>query len=175
MEAPRPAHTSSLWETAPSEYDGSTPKPINKIISFGDHIHGTPPGEAEFLVIRSKINGHKQKTIRKVVFRDTEHTGETINAWILQVLSAELDTLEPIKLMNTDGQFVKHEVIKINGDASKMTLDWLIYRFEGRESEVTVEYGYNNAKKDCETETDSVELPYRMAKVESRYRVRSRL
>ena len=112
-----------------------------------------------------------------------------MNAWILRVLASELYTLKsfpvPIKLVDVDGRFVRHEVTKVKGDAqgdsSKMTLDWLIYKFEGSQSELTVEYGYDNAEKDCETEgmeADSPELPYRMDEVEShmpRYRVRSLL
>lgn len=174
---------------APSEYDGSTQKKINQVISFGDHIHGTPPGEAEFLVIRSKVNGHEQKTVKKVVFRDPGDTGETMDAWSLRVLTGELDTLKsfavPIELVDADGQFARHEVIKVKGDAqggsSKMTLDWLIYKFEGRQSELTIEYGYNNTDKDGETEgieAESHELPYRMDEAEShkpRYLVRSLL
>ncbi|MCJ1426932.1 hypothetical protein MMC29_004835 [Sticta canariensis] len=213
MEAPQPVRTLPPWETtpgvgiddpnaaeskgpgllirskAPGEYDRSTPTTINKVISFGDHIHGTPPGEAEFLVIRTKINGHEQKTIRKVVFRDIGDTGEKMDAWVLRVLTSELDTLEsfpvPVKLVDVDGQFARHEVTKVKGDAqggsSKMTLEWLIYNFEGPQSELTIEYGYNNAEKNCETEgmeADSHELPYRMDEVEShkpRYRVRSLL
>ncbi|MCJ1429683.1 hypothetical protein MMC29_007598 [Sticta canariensis] len=213
MEAPRPARTSFPWETtpgvwiddpyaakskepgllmgskAPSEYTGSTQKTINQVISFGDHLHGTPPGEVEFLGIRSKVNGHEQKPIRKVVFRDTGDTGEKMDEWILRVLTSELDTLRsfpvPIKLMDMDGEFVRYEVTKVKGDArggsSKMTLDWLIYEFEGPQGELTIEYGYNNAEKDFETEgmeVDSHELPYRMNEVESHkpcYRVRSLL
>ena len=180
MEAPRPAHTSSPWETtpavrihnpyaaepgllvkAPSKYDGSTQKTITKIISFADHIPGAPPGEPDFLVIQRKINGHSQTPIRKVVFRDTR---EPMHAWILRVLTAEL------KLINTDDPFVTHEVIKLNSD-SKSTLNWLVYRFEGSQCEVSIEYGYHDAKK----EAGGRELPDGMDEVESRYRVRSRL
>lgn len=195
MEAQRSACTSPSWEPTPGvgicdpfaaeskECDGSTRKPVNKVVSFGDHIHGTPPGEAEFLVIRSQVNGHHQKTIRKVVFRDNEDIGENMNAWILRVLTSELDTLKsfpvPAKLVDIHGQFVSHEVNKIKGDAEGGS--WLIYNFKGPQTKVTIEYGYNAAEKDCETEgmeTDTHEVPCQMDEVKPHkplYLVRSLL
>lgn len=165
----------------------TTPETTDKVISFADHIHGAPRGEPEFLVIRSKVEGHEEKTIRKVVFRDPEATGDDMDAWIRRVLTAELVTMEsfatPIKLVYGDGQLVSHEVIKVKGDAqggsSTTTMDWLICNFKGQQCELTIEYGYNNAEKNCETEgveVDSHELAYRTDEVESykpHYQVRS--